>query len=285
METDTLTVRSIRANGIDIEAALAGQGPALLLLHGFPHTWQVWQPMIPQLARTRRVIAADRRGLGGTTRAAGGYDALTLSRDAEALLDALGAATADVAAIDAGVAPAFMLAMCRPDLLTGLIVMEATVGRLPGAEDFFAAGPPWWFGFHAVPGLAETVLPGHEAAYLHFFYRAGTHDGRGIDPAIREAFIAAYTGRESLRCAFEHYRAMPATARQVSDLAARTRLRVPTLAVGARPAGDALHRQLTPIADDLRGTIIPDCGHIIPLDRPDQATTLFTSFLDSPARR
>jgi hypothetical protein len=72
---------------------------------------------------------------------------------------------------------------------------------------------------------------------------------------------------------------MPATARQVSDLAARTRLRVPTLAVGAHPAGDALHRQLTPIADDLCGAIIPDCGHIIPLDRPDQAATLLTSFL------
>jgi pimeloyl-ACP methyl ester carboxylesterase len=279
METDTLTVRSVRANGIDIEVAMAGQGPALLLLHGFPHTWQVWQPMIPQLARTRRVIAADLRGLGGTTRAADGYDALTLSRDAEALLDALGAGTADVAAIDAGVPPAFMLAMRRPDLVTRLILMEATLGRLPGAEGFFAAGPPWWFGFHAVPGLAETVLPGHEDAYLDFFYRAGTHDGRGIDPAIRDAFIAAYAGRESLRCAFEHYRAMPATARQISDLTARTRLRVPTLAVGARTVGDALHRQLTPIADDLRGTIIPDCGHIIPLDRPDQAAMLLTSFL------
>jgi pimeloyl-ACP methyl ester carboxylesterase len=85
--------------------------------------------------------------------------------------------------------------------------------------------------------------------------------------------------RQSLRCAFEHYRAMPATARQISDLAAQTRLRVPTLAIGARTVGDALHRQLTPIADDLRGAIMPDCGHIIPLDRPDQATMLLTSFL------
>lgn len=281
MADDGVTVRSVPANGIVLEAAIAGEGPALLLLHGFPHTWQVWRTMIPALARTHRVIAADLRGMGGSTRAADGYDALTLSRDAEALLDALGAATADVAAIDAGVPPALTLAMRRPDRITRLIVMEATAGRLPGAEDFFAAGPPWWFGFHAVPGLAETVLDGHEDAYLGFFYRTGTRDGRGIDPAVHSAFAAAYRGPDSLRCAFEHYRAMPESARQIAELAARARLRIPALAIGAHPVGDALHRQLTPIADNLRGEIIPDCGHIIPLDRPEAAISLFTSFLNA----
>src|SRR5919201_5862160 len=109
----SVTVRTVPANGIDIEVATAGQGPALLLLHGFPHTWRVWSAMIPALARSRRVIAADLRGLGGSTRAAGGYDVMTLSSDAEALLDALGAGTADVAGIDAGAPPAFTLAMRR----------------------------------------------------------------------------------------------------------------------------------------------------------------------------
>src|SRR5690242_659240 len=149
----SVTIRTVSANGIDIEFAVAGEGPALLLLHGFPHTWRVWSAMIPALARGRTVIAADLRGLGGSTRAAGGYDAFSLSRDAELLLDALGARTADVAGIDAGGPPAFALAMRRPDRVRRLILMESTLGRLPGAEDFFAAGAPWWFGFHAVPGL------------------------------------------------------------------------------------------------------------------------------------
>lgn len=239
--------------------------------------------MIPALAQTRRVIAADLRGLGGSTRAAGGYDVMTLSSDAESLLDALGAATADVAGIDAGAPPAFALAMRRPDRVRKLILMESTLGRLLGAEDFFAAGQPWWFGFHAVPGLAETVLSGHEGAYLDFFYRAGTHAGRGIDPAVRDAFVAAYRGRESLRCGFGHYRALPESGRQLSELAARSRLQVPTLAIGAHPVGDTLRRQLAPITDDLHSELVPDCGHIIPLDRPDAAIALFSSFLNSPA--
>lgn len=277
--TTHMTVDTVPANGLDVEVAVAGDGPALLLLHGFPHTWRVWSAMIPALARTHRVIAPDLRGLGGSTRAPGGYDAMTLSRDAEALLDAFGARTADIAAIDAGVPPAFTVAMRRPERVRKLILMESTLGRLPGAEEFFAAGAPWWFGFHAVPGLAETVLAGHEDDYLDFFYRSGTHAGCGIDPAVRDEFIAAYTGQESLRCGFEYYRAMPESARQLNELAARSPLRVPVMAIGARPVGDALHRQLAPIASDLRGELIPDCGHIIPLDRPGAALDLFTSFL------
>jgi pimeloyl-ACP methyl ester carboxylesterase len=279
----TVTVRTVPANGIDIEVATAGEGPTLLLLHGFPHTWRVWSAMIQALARARHVIAADLRGLGGSSRAAGGYDAMTLSRDAESLLDALGAGTADIAAIDAGAPPAFVLAMRRPDRIRKMILMESTLGRLPGAEDFFAAGPPWWFGFHAVPGLAESVLAGHEGAYLDFFYRAGMRSGRVIDPAVRDAFVEAYSGQESLRCGFGHYRAIPESARQLSDLAARSRLRVPTLAIGSHPVGDALRRQLAPITDDLHGELIADCGHIIPLDRPDAALALFSSFLASPS--
>ncbi len=96
--------------------------------------------------------------------------------------------------------------------------MESTLGALPGAEEFFEGGPPWWFGFHSVPGLAETVLEGYEAGYLDFFYRTGTHAGRGIDPAVRRNFVDAYSGRESLRCGFEYYRAMARTSRQLLDL-------------------------------------------------------------------
>ncbi len=74
--------------------------------------------------------------------------------------------SADVVGIDAGTPPAFLLAMRRPDLVRRLVVMESLLGGLPGAEAFLAQGVPWWFGFHAVPGLAETVLTGHEARYV-----------------------------------------------------------------------------------------------------------------------
>ena len=157
--------------------------------------------------------------------------------------------------------------------------MESTLGTLPGAEEFLRAGPPWWFGFHQVPGLAEQVVQGRESTYLDFFYRSGTWDGNGIDSAIRDAFIEAYSGLDSLRCGFEHYRAMPESARQLADAVAAHTLTVPTMAIGSHPAGGALAGQLGHVAADLRSEHIGQCGHIIPLDRAEVLLDLLDSFL------
>jgi pimeloyl-ACP methyl ester carboxylesterase len=269
----------LRVNGIDVHVTVTGEGPAVLLLHGFPHTGRLWAEVVPHLATRHRVIVPDLRGLGATSRPAAGYDAGTLAADAEALLDALGEPTAAVAGIDAGAPPAFLLAMRRPARVRRLVLMESLLGRLPGAEGFLAGGPPWWFGFHAVPDLAETVLIGHEAEYVDWFLEAGTR-GRGVPREIRDHFVAAYSGRDALRGAFAHYRAMPVSARQIADAVAAGRLSVPVMAIGAHPVGDALAHQLRPVADDLVTHLVEDCGHIIPLDRPDVLVPLLNSFLD-----
>lgn len=278
-----ISLRRVSTNGISTEVALAGRGPAVLLLHGFPQTWRLWQEVIGPLAQRHRVIAPDLRGLGAATRAADGYDARTLAADAEGLLDALDEPDAAVVAIDAGTPPAFLLAMRRPERVRRLVLMESLLGTLPGAEDFLAGGAPWWFGFHAVPGLAEKVLAGNESAYLDWFLTIGTQ-GRGVPGPIRDAFVAAYTGREALRCAFSHYRAMPVSAQQIRQAITAGRLTVPTMAIGASPVGDTLERQLRPITDHLVGHVIPDCGHIIPLDGATAMLELVVEFLTPVAR-
>jgi pimeloyl-ACP methyl ester carboxylesterase len=271
-------LRRVRANGVELNVAITGEGPAVLLLHGFPHTWRLWTHVMGGLAERHRVIAPDLRGLGASTRAADGYDAGTLATDAEALLDAVGETSAAVIGIDAGTPPAFLLAMRRPDLVRRLVVMESLLGRLPGAEGFLANGAPWWFGFHSVPGLAETVLAGHEAQYIDWFLDSGTL-GQGIRPDIRDAFVSAYTGSEALRCAFAYYRALPTSARQIQDVVDTRRLTVPTMAVGAHPVGSTLEQQLRPLADDLVGHTVEDCGHIIPLHRPESLLGILKPFL------
>ncbi|MHC5256769.1 alpha/beta fold hydrolase [Streptomyces sp. UC4497] len=272
-------LRRISVNGVELNVALAGSGPAVLLLHGFPHTWEVWTDVMADLSDRHRVIAPDLRGFGASSRAESGYDAGTLAEDAAALLGALGVSSAAVVGIDAGTPPAFLLALRRPDLVRRLVVMESLLGGLPGAEDFLAGGPPWWFGFHsAVPGLAETVLEGHEAEYVDWFLRAGTL-GEGVRPAVRDAFVRAYTGREALSRAFSYYRAMPESAAQIEDAVAAARLTVPTMALGAQPVGSALERQLRPVTDELTGHLIEDCGHIIPLHRPGALLSLLRPFL------
>lgn len=274
----SVALRQVKANGVELNVALAGEGPAVLLLHGFPHTWQLWTHVLDGLAGRYRVIAPDLRGCGASARTAGGYDAGTLAADAEALLDALGETSAAVVGIDAGTPPAFLLAMRRPDLVRRLVVMESLVGRLPGAEEFLAHGAPWWFGFHSAPGLAESVLTGHEDRYIDWFLDAGTL-GQGVDPAVRDAFVHAYTGTEALRCAFSYYRALPESSRQIQEAVRTARLTVPTMAIGAHPVGGALEQQLRPVADHLSGHVMENCGHIIPLHRPDRLLALLEPFL------
>ncbi|MFG2894451.1 alpha/beta fold hydrolase [Streptomyces sp. NPDC048248] len=268
----------IPVNGIEVNVAVAGSGPDALLLHGFPHTWELWSHVMADLSDRYRVIAPDLRGFGASTPARTGYDAMTLAEDARALLQALGVRSAAVVGIDAGTPPAFLLAMRHPKLVRQLVVMEALVGHLPGAEDFLAGGPPWWFGFHSVPGFAETVLEGNETAYIDWFLNEGTL-GSGLPTQARDAFVAAYTGREALRCAFSYYRALPESATQIEETVAARRLTMPTMAIGSHPVGTALERQLRPIADDLTGHLLEDCGHIIPLHRPDALLGLLRPFL------
>ena len=263
-------VRQVEANGVRLNVAVAGSGPALVLLHGFPHTWQLWSAVLPTLAERYRVLAPDLRGLGASSRPESGFDAGTVAADVTSLLDALGEPDADVVAIDLSVQSALLLALRQPERVRRLVLMES----LPWG---FPAGPPWWFGFHAVPGLAETVLNGHEAEYVGWFLDQGTL-GRGVPAEVQAAFAEAYTGTGALRCAFEHYRAMPESVRQLTE-AAEKRLTVPTMAIGAHPVGDALEQQLRPIADDLAGRVLPDCGHLIPLDRPRAFLDLLLPFL------
>ncbi len=272
-------LRYVEANGIRVHVATAGTGRPVLLLHGWPFTWYVWRSVMRGLvAAGHRVVAPDLRGIGGTERPAGGYDLHTLAADAAALLAALDAEGAVAVGFDLGAAPAWMLAMRHPAALRKLVVMEGLVGALPGAEAFLAHGPPWWFGFHAAPGLAETALAGNEGAYLDWFFTNHTAGRRGIEPQARDVFVSAYSGRAALRGGFEHYRAFGGNAAQVAAAAAG-RLRIPTMAVGGGVVGDALRRQLAPLTDHLVGHIIPDCGHIIPEEQPEALLALLLPFL------
>ncbi|WP_166998876.1 alpha/beta fold hydrolase [Paramicrobacterium fandaimingii] len=265
-----ITESAVTANGVRLNVATAGVGSPILFVHGFPHTWQIWMPVMSTLSARHHVIAPDLRGLGRSERAECGYDAQSVAADLRAVLDAADIDTAMVVAIDAGVPPAFTLAMEHPGRVSHLILSEALVGTLPGAEDFLANGPPWWFAFHAIPGFAERVLAGHEREYIDFFLRAGVTSADAFDERTRSAILDSYADENSLRCGFEYYRSMPQTNRQIARLTENARLTVPVTTVGGSVVGDATRRQLEPIANELHAELLPSSGHIVPLERPDE---------------
>ena len=184
--------RHVDAHGLRIQVTLRGSdsGQPLLMLHGWPFTSYLWCRVTPALvAAGYRVIAPDLRGVGGTDRPMDGSDVESVSQDADHLLDVLDVREARVVGFDLGAPVAWKLAMRHPERVQQLVVMEAMIGKLPGAESFLANGPPWWFGFHAVPGLPETVVAGREAEYRGWFLSARGPTHPPIDPAA----IAVYT--------------------------------------------------------------------------------------------
>ena len=274
----------VNGAGLRMQVATAGSGPAVLLLHGIPHTGFLWRQAMTALADRYFVVAPDLRGLGGTERATTGYDVKTLAGDLVGLLDALGVDEAAVVGIDLGVQTAFALALTAAERVRGLCVMEGLLGTLPGAESFFARGAPWWFGFHAVFELPETLLVGHEAEYVDFFLANGTYERRGVPTEARDAFVRAYTGRESIRCLCEHYRAMPESARQLAELVKTRRLEMPTFAIAGGIVGEALAGQLRALTNNLQTAQVDRASHILPEERPEEVLALLETFLAGCAR-
>lgn len=254
----------VKTNGTELSVRERGAGAPLMLLHGWPHTGRIWERVRPP---GRRIIVPDLRGLGDSAEARDGFDVYCGVADLIGLIDALEIDTIEVAAIDASVPVAFLLAMTHPERISRLVLMEGTLPGLPGGFD----AAPWWFGFHAVPDLAETLVEGREDAYLSWFLR----DVR--DVGLRADLVDAYRGRPRLAAGFGSYRAMSENAELLRAATATGRLRVPTIALGGSVVGGRLHRQLEPVTDDLRGEVLQRCGHIIPLDRPDALTDLFAA--------
>jgi pimeloyl-ACP methyl ester carboxylesterase len=267
-------VHTIQLQDLRVSVQRTGVGEPMLLLHGFPHTKELWREVTPLLvAAGFQVLAPDLRGIGGSEVTEAGYDAITLAEDQVQLLDALSLETAHVVGFDLGAAPAFALAASQPARVMSVTIIEAVIGGLPGADAFLGSGGPWWFSFHQTPGgLAEDVVTGAEDRYVRYFLELGSR--RGVPEDLTREFIDSYTSRSRLRAAFEHYRAMPSNSEWNRIWAERGTLTMPVAAIGASPVGDVTARQLERVSTDFTGHLLGDIGHIVPIDAPSDVARI-----------
>src|SRR5262249_19210949 len=113
--TKTFKGRFVQANGIRQHVVIGGDGPPLLLIHGWPENWYAWRFLMPTLARDFTVIAVDQRGIGLSDKPADGYDSATLASDLVALMDALGHQRFALIGHDTGYIIGYALAADYPD--------------------------------------------------------------------------------------------------------------------------------------------------------------------------
>src|SRR5262249_37359161 len=137
---ETFESRYIDAGDVRLHAVVGGEGPPLLLVHGWPQTWYAWRLVMPALARDFEVIAVDQRGIGLSDKPDDGCAVARLAGDLVALMDALGHERFALYGTDTGMPIAHALAADSPERVERLIVSEAFLPGIASALPLFV--PP-----------------------------------------------------------------------------------------------------------------------------------------------
>ena len=253
----------------------AGQGPPVVLLHGWPQTWWEWRHVIPALAETYSVIAPDLRGLGDSSRPLGGYDKRTIANDIWLLVaEQLGHRSFFLVGHDWGGPTAFALAAAHPQAVRRLVILDVVI---PGSGgDFSEGGQRWHHQFHMTPDLPEALTQGRERTYLSWFYRTFAYRPDAITTADLDEYVRTYSQPGAMRAGFAYYRALFKDVADNRAVLAQDKLAMPVLALGGavsyphgRGRGSAPEQSLRQVARDVRGAVVTDCGHFIPEEAPD----------------
>ena len=259
----------------------AGAGDCVVLLHGWPQSWYAWHKIIPVLAEHYDVIAPDLRGLGDSSRPAGGYDKATIAEDIRKLLHGhLGIDRCDLVGHDWGGPVAFCLAATYPDMVRKLVMLDTAVPG-DGSGSFSQHGRRWHHAFHQTADLPEALVAGREDIYLGWFYRHYGFQPGAIDAEAIAEYLRTYRQEGALRSGFAYYRALEQDVAHNQSLLARGKLKMPVLALGGGKAfgrGAETFESLKRVALDVRGGVIEDCGHWIPEEKPDEVARALLDF-------
>jgi pimeloyl-ACP methyl ester carboxylesterase len=280
--TDTFTSRYVEVDGLRLHAVTGGDGPPLLLVCGWPQTWYAWRLLMPALARDHRVVAVDPRGVGLSDKPHDGYDTGTLSSDLVGLMAALRHERFAMVGHDIGMWTGFALAADHPDRIERLAVAEAAIPGVTPPPPLFVTGRAnerlWHFTFNQLPELNELLVRGRERIF--FGHQFATKAARPLPEHAIEVYLQALTSDpEALRSSFSFYRALETTIEQNTHRLTR-RLTLPVLAIaGARSSGDMVEKTMRLAAVDVRGVILPDCGHYPAEEAPEAMLAALTPFL------
>jgi pimeloyl-ACP methyl ester carboxylesterase len=249
----------------------AGIGDPVVLLHGVPQSSHEWRGIIPLLADRYSIIAPDLRGLGDSSRPAGGYDKRTIAEDIWALVhDHLGVDRFFLVGHDWGGPVAFALAAHHPEAVRRLAILDVSI---PGdGAEMSQGGRRWHHPFFRTLDLPEALCAGREHLVIDWLF-----DNYGawkdcIAAADRAEYHRTYLRPGGFRALLAYYRAFPQDAADNEAIVARNgKLKMPVLALGGdRSFGRGMEtmQSLQRMAIDVRGGLIPNCGHWVAEEAP-----------------
>ncbi len=264
---------TVRVNGVRLNVWTGGQGPALVLLHGYPQTGQMWHKMTPTLMKDFSLIVPDLRGYGDSEKARSGFDKKTMARDISELAASLGHSKYCVMGHDRGARVAHRLAMDFSDQVQKLVVLDIvpthTVFSQTGRE--LAAAYWHWFYFQA-PDLPEIMIRNSAEPFLQTMFRSLSWCPEAIDDDLFSEYLRAFTLPGTIRCGLEDYRAAATVDFEDDERDLGTKLSCPVYTLwGQFGKMDSLFDVLETWrqkATDVTGKSLP-CGHFIPEEVPE----------------
>jgi pimeloyl-ACP methyl ester carboxylesterase len=281
---DTFTSRLIDTGQLRLHAVIGGQGPPLLLVHGWPQTWYAWRLLLPPLARDFQVVAVDQRGIGLSDKPPDGYDTATLAGDLAALMDALGHQRFAIYGTDVGMPIAYALAADHPDRVERLVVSEAPLPGVTPSPPLFLPPPLnarlWHLAFNQLPAeVNEALVRGREASFLAPEFDASAGTNKLPADAVNYYIDTLAGDPDALGGSFGFYRAIPTTAAQNQQRKER-RLSLPVLAIGgAESSGDMVGATMQLVADDVQTVVLAGAGHWVAEQAPQELLAALTTFL------
>jgi pimeloyl-ACP methyl ester carboxylesterase len=273
----------VSVNGVRLNVLTAGQGEAVVLLHGYPQSGHIWRHVAPELAKNHTVIVPDLRGYGESEITAGGYDMLNVGKDIRELVRHFGFNKAKVVGHDWGGAVGYAYAAQYRDEGTKLAFMESA---LMGAGfeqlwNFAAPNPGLTFlPFLLMGDITQELMLGKEEAYLRHIWTMFTGDKQALPFSDWQPYVTALKRPQGAIGGAQYYRHAYESMPQIKKLN-EVKLSVPVLSVsGEKSFGNFQEAFVRNFADNVsQFLVLPGAGHFVPEERPAEVTQALRTFL------
>ena len=279
----------LKTNGIQLHYVTQGEGPLMLLLHGFPEFWYSWRHQIREFAKDYTVVALDMRGynLSDKPPETSAYAIPELVNDVKGAIQALGYDQCVLVGHDWGGAIAWCVAYAYPDLLSQLIVLN-----LPHPAKF-AEGlrtpqqllRSWYIALFQLPILPELLLQAGNYVAIRAVFRDQSINPNAFTEADLDAYVTAAAKPGALTSMLNYYRNMlqPGLFNQTWAV-----LQVPTLMIWGEEdiaLGKALTYGTDQYVADFRIRYIPNCSHWVQQEQPKLVNQYIREFLTDSSRQ
>jgi pimeloyl-ACP methyl ester carboxylesterase len=275
----TFQTRMVQTNSTTLYVRFGGTGPAVVLLHGFGDTGDMWAPLAAVLVKDHTVIVPDLRGMGLSAHPDSGYTKKNQALDIIGVMDALKVERAALVTHDIGNMVGYSLAVQFPTRISRWAVIDAPLPGIGDWDNIIRTPLLWHFNFRG-PDV-ERLVQGRERIYLDRFYNEFSADPRRIDEQTRAHYAELYAKPHAMHDAFEQFGAFSQDAvDNKALLAARGKMSMPVLAVGGEKSfGTAMADDMRFVASDVTVGIVPASGHWIMEENPQATIHLITEFI------